>query len=66
MNGQQLLDKLLAFQKDGHDLSKLEVTYRYDYDSDIVEVEDLEEGYYDEKANSILESIVLITNTEEV
>ena len=66
MNGQQLLDKLLAFQKDGHDLSKLEVTYRHDYDSDVVGIEDLEEGYYDEQTNSILESIILITNTEEL
>jgi hypothetical protein len=66
MNGQQLLDKLIAFQEDGHDLSKLEVTYRNDYDSDAVGIADLEEGYYDYKTNSILESIVLITNTEEV
>lgn len=66
MNAKQLLDKLIAFQEDGHDLSKLEVTYRHDYDSDVVGIEDLEEGYYDYKTNSILESIVLITNTEEV
>jgi len=66
MNAQELLNSLLELQNQGHNLSKLEVTYRHDYDSDIVGVVDIEEGYYDEKTNSILESIVLITNTEEV
>lgn len=66
MNAQELLDKLAVLSLQGHDLSKLEVTYRHDYDSDVVDVADLEEGYYDEKTNSILESIILITNTEEL
>jgi hypothetical protein len=66
MNAQKLLNSLLELQEQGHDLSKLEVTYRYDYDSDAVGIEDLEEGYYDYKTNSVLESIVLISNTEEV
>jgi hypothetical protein len=66
MNAQELLNKLSVLALQGHDLSKLEVTYRHDYDSDVVDVADLEEGYYDEQTNSILESIVLITNTEEL
>lgn len=66
MNAQELLDKLAVLSLQGHDLSKLEVTYRHDYDSDVVDVADLEEGYYDEQTNSILESIILITNTEEL
>ena len=66
MNAKELLDKLAVLSLQGHDLSKLEVTYRHDYDSDVVDVADLEEGYYDEQTNSILESIILITNTEEL
>ena len=65
MTAQQLLDKLDALRSEGHNLSQLEVTYRRDYDSDIVDIVDLEEGYYDDRTNTILESITLITNNDE-
>lgn len=65
MNALTLLNKLIDLQNQGHNLEDLEVTYRHDYDSDVVGVEDLEEGVYDERTNSILESVVLVTDTSE-
>jgi hypothetical protein len=66
MNALTLLNKLIDLQNEGHDLEKLEVTYRHDYDSDVVGVVDLEEGLYDEQTNAILESVVLLTDNTDV
>jgi hypothetical protein len=65
MNAQDLLNKLVDLKIEGHDLEKIEVTYRHDYDSDVVGVVDLEEGLYDEQTNSRLETIVLVTDNTE-
>ena len=65
MNAQDLLNKLVDLKIEGHDLEKIEVTYRHDYDSDVVGVVDLEEGLYDELTNSKLETIVLVTDNTE-
>ena len=65
MNAQDLLNKLVDLKLEGHDLEKIAVSYRHDYDSDVVEVVDLEEGLYDEETNSTLETIVLITDNTE-
>jgi hypothetical protein len=65
MNAQDLLNKLVDLKIEGHDLEKIEVSYRHDYDSDVVGVVDLEEGLYDEETNLTLETIVLITDNTE-
>jgi hypothetical protein len=65
MNAQDLLNKLVDLKIEGHDLEKIEVSYRHDYDSDVVGVVDLEEGLYDEETNLRLETIVLITDNTE-
>ena len=65
MNAQDLLNKLVDLKIEGHDLEKIAVSYRHDYDSDVVKVVDLEEGLYDEETNSRLETIVLITDNTE-
>ena len=65
MTAQDLLNKLVDLKIEGHDLEKIEVSYRHDYDSDVVEVVDLEEGLYDEETNLRLETIVLITDNTE-
>ena len=65
MNALTLLNKLVDLKIEGHDLEKIEVTYRHDYDSDVVGVVDLEEGLYDEQTNSRLETIVLVTDNTE-
>jgi hypothetical protein len=65
MNAQELLNKLVDLKIEGHDLEKIAVSYRHDYDSDVVGVVDLEEGLYDEETNLRLETIVLITDNTE-
>jgi hypothetical protein len=47
-------------------LEKIEVNYRQDYNSDVVAIEDLEEDLFDEQTNSILESVVLVSDTTEL
>jgi hypothetical protein len=66
MNALTLLNKLIDLQNEGHDLEKIEVNYRHDYDSDVVAIEDLEEDLFDEQTNSILESVVLVSDTTEL
>ena len=65
MNGLTLLNKLVEMHVSGIQLENVEVTYRHDYDSDVVGVVDLEEGLYDEETNSRLETIVLVTDNTE-
>ena len=65
MNANDLLNKLVDLKIEGHDLEKIEVSYRHDYDSDVVGVVDLEEGLYDQETNSKLETIVLVTDNTE-
>jgi hypothetical protein len=66
MNALTLLNKLIDLQNEGHDLEKIEVNYRQDYNSDVVAIEDLEEDLFDEQTNSILESVVLVSDTTEL
>ena len=65
MNALTLLNKLVEMHVSGILLENVEVTYRHDYDSDVVGVVDLEEGLYDEQTNSRLETIVLVTDNTE-
>ena len=52
--------------EEGHDLENIKVLYRYDRDSDDVLVNAVEEDLYDMKTNSHLETIMLLTNPEEL
>jgi hypothetical protein len=65
MSAQELLDELLALQEQGHDLSNIEVYYRNNLNSDVETISFVCEDLYDEKTNSILESIVLMEEIEE-
>lgn len=59
----KFLDDLL---EEGHDLQNIKVLYRYDRDSDDILVCAVEEDLYDMKTNSHLETIMLLTNPEEL
>lgn len=61
MSAQDLLEFLLELKEGGSDLSKVEVYYRYDSDSDVEAVNFVEEDLFDEETNSILTSIVIKT-----
>ena len=52
--------------EEGHDLENIKVLYRYDRDTDDAFVYAAEEDLYDMKTNSKLETIMLLTNPEEL
>jgi hypothetical protein len=60
MKAQQLLNDLLLMKREGHDLSKIEVYYRKDFDSDVLKTSELHEDLFDSETNNILKSIVII------
>jgi len=60
----QLLSYLILLQEAGNDLEKIKVNYRKDYDSDVRSIKFVEEDLYDEKTNSILTDIVLVSKNK--
>jgi hypothetical protein len=66
MTAKQLKDFLTDLENQGHNLELISLNFREDYNSDIIKIEEVEEDLFDENTNSILESIVFISNTEEV
>ena len=62
----QLWEFLTSLHEEGHDLENIKVLYRYDRDTDDAFVYAAEEDLYDMKTNSHLETIMLLTNPEEL
>ena len=62
----QLWEFLTSLHEEGHDLDNIKVLYRHDRDSDDAPVYAAEEDLYDMKTNSKLETIMLLTNPEEL
>jgi hypothetical protein len=66
MKANKILDFLIELEQSGVDLSKVDVTYKADNISyDVVPIEAVEEDLYDAGTNSVLESIVFITDNSE-
>jgi hypothetical protein len=66
LTAMQLWEFLTQLHEEGHDLQNIKVLYRHDRDSDDVLVYAAEEDLYDMKTNSVLETIMLLTNPEEL
>jgi len=66
LTAMQLWEFLTSLHEEGHDLDNIKVLYRYDRDSDDTPVYAAEEDLYDMKTNSVLETIMLLTNPEEL
>lgn len=66
MNAKELLNSLIELEEQGHDLEEIEVYYRNNPDSDIEYISFVSEDLYDEETNSVLKSIVLMEEIEEV
>lgn len=66
LNAQELFNFLSDLKKSGTDLSKVNVGYRHDYNSDVEIIKVVEEDLFDAKTNNTLESIVLITDSQEL
>lgn len=64
MNAKELLEFLLGIQET-QDLSEIKLNYRYDYDSDVVNIIAVEELYFDDETNNRLTDIVFVTDNEE-
>ena len=60
---QDIMDYLKGLQSEGYELSKIEVNYRHDYDSDVRKVSVIEEDLYDSKTNSKLASVIFLTKS---
>jgi hypothetical protein len=66
LTAMQLWEFLTSLHEEGHDLDNIKVLYRYDRNTDDVFVYAAEEDLYDMKTNSVLETIMLLTNPEEL
>lgn len=61
-----LFDLLIQLQKEGQDLSKIAINFRTNYDADIQPCVAIEEDLFDTQTNSRLQSLVLLSNIEEI
>ena len=66
LTAMQLWEFLTSLHEEGHDLDNIKVLYRYDRDTDDALVYAAEEDLYDMKTNSVLETIMLLTNPKEL
>jgi hypothetical protein len=66
LTAMQLWEFLTSLHEEGHDLENIKVLYRHDRDSDDVLVCAAEEDLYDMKTNSVLETIMLLTNPDQI
>jgi hypothetical protein len=65
LTAKQLLEDLKAFEKFGHDLSKITINYRSNSDSDVEVVTYIGEDLYDSDTNNTLESLVLMSDASD-
>ena len=65
LTAKKLLNYLNDLKKDGHDLSKITINYRFDADSDVEACTYIMEDLFDPETNNVLESICLLTDPTE-
>jgi hypothetical protein len=65
LNAEMLLNELIDMKAKHYDLSKIELSYRYDPDSDIEPITYVGEGIFDAETNNILEELVFMTDASE-
>lgn len=66
VTAKKLFDFLTQLDANGEDLNKIHLLYRYDRDSDEEVIYEAEEDLYDMETNSRLETIMFLTNGEEL
>jgi hypothetical protein len=64
MTAQQLMDFFIDLQNDGEVLSKIELNFRNDYDSDVIPLRHINEDLFDESNNRLI-SISLMFREDE-
>ena len=60
-----LLNELLIMKANNYDLSRIELSYRFDPDSDVEPITYIGEGIYDAETNNVLEELVFMTDASE-
>jgi hypothetical protein len=65
LTAQKLFELLNELKIDGYDLDKITINYRTDSDSDVEVVTYVGDDLYDAETNSILESIVLMSDASD-
>lgn len=66
LTAKKLLKFLIELEASGENLENIHLLYRYDRDSDEELIYEVEEDLYDPETNSILETIMFLTNDEEL
>lgn len=64
LNAKELLNYLIELEDYGIDLENVTLHYREDEDSDVMLIEGVCEDLYDEETNSIVESLLFYTKSE--
>lgn len=65
LTAEMLLNILLDMHDKHYDLSRIELSYRFDPDSDVEPITYVGEGIYDAETNNILEEIIFMTDASE-
>ena len=65
MDALTLLDFLLDQQRRGVNLARVSVGFKNNRDTDEIDINFVEEGFYDVETNSKLESIVFLNEVDE-
>ncbi len=65
LTAEMLLNELLDMKAKHYDLSKIELSYRFDPDSDVEPITYVGEGLFDADTNNVLEELVFMTDASE-
>lgn len=65
LTAEMLLNELLDMKAKHYDLSKIELSYRFDPDSDVEPITYVGEGVFDAETNNILEELIFMTDASE-
>jgi hypothetical protein len=65
LTAEMLLNELLEMKAKHYDLSKIELSYRFDPDSDVEPITYVGEGIFDAETNNILEELIFMTDASE-
>jgi hypothetical protein len=66
LTAQRLYDFLNELIDQGHDLENINRLYRYDRDSDVESICEVDEDLFDSETNSKLETIIFLSNPNEL
>ncbi len=66
LTAQRLYDFLNELIDQGHDLENINILYRYDRDSDIEAICEVDEDLFDSETNSKLETIIFLSNPNDL